>query len=521
MKINRNTTGYLTLLLLILAVYACSSDVEIEEINISAPENIGASITVEQDNSGEATITPKGENANWFIIDFGDGSELSDTIQVGNAVKHVYEEGEYNVGITGLNIAHQEGQGSQALTISYKAPENLEVDITKDPGDPFTVNVSATADLSAGFEILFGEDPDQDPVFFNPGETVSYTFSDIGEFEIQVTALSGGANTTTYRETIKITDPFVLPINFESETVSYAFFNFGGGEGDGVPIVDNPDPDEVNDSEKVGQYTKVSGAETWGGTSATLNTAIDFTKGTVIEMEVYAPAAGIPVLLKVEDANDPDNAMEVLQNTTQSGAWETLSFDFTGIAKDQNYSVLSIFFNFDNPGEGNTYYFDNIRITNAHPVALPLNFEGPAESYSFLEFDGSPASVVSNPNPSGINTSAQVAQYFKVDGAGPYAGAFIDLDTKVDFSNSTKITLKILSPQENASVLLKFEDPNDGSVSMEVEGTVQEKEVWEEVTFDFSGIDPDGNWGRLIFFPDFGTPGAGTYYYIDDIMIDN
>lgn len=517
MKVKKNIVQFSLISFLIINVLGCSDNHEITEIDTTPPDNIGATVSIKPDNSGEVTITPKGDNANKFFLDYGDGSDLSDTIAVGNPFTHIYAEGEYELVVTGLNIANEESEAIIPLNVNFKAPENLEVTINKNPNDPFTINISANADLSIGFEATFGEDNEAEPVKFNAGEQVEYTYNDIGDYEVQITALSGGKETTTYSEMISITNPLILPIDFESTTIEYAFFNFGGGEGEGVPIIKNPAPDDVNDSEMVAQYTKVSNSETWAGTSTTLNEPIDFTAGTLINMAIYSPEKDIPILLKIENKDDPDNFMEVIKTTTTSGEWEILSFDFSEIDRNEAYSVISIFFNFDKAGNGETYYFDHIHQTNPNPVALPLDFEGTANNYVFQEFDGSPVSIVSNPYKSGINTSDQVAEAYKVEGAGPYAGAFIDLETAIDFSETSELTIKVWSPRSNVPMLLKIEDPNDGSINMEVEGTITEKEKWSEVSFNFSGVSKDDNWKRLILFFDFGNPGKDEYYYFDDI----
>lgn len=517
MKSSVNKKWLITVFALV-AMFACSDDVGITEVLTSIPDNIDASVTLKQDNSGEVTIVPSGDNATKFFLDFGDGSGLSDTLNVGIPFTHIYAEGDYDLVVTGINIAGQTGETVKPLQIRFKAPENLEVSIEKDANNPFMVRVSASADFSHGFEVSFGERPDEEPVAFFAGENVEYTYGDIGEFEIEVKALSGGSEATVYTEKITINDPFVFPIDFESSTVDYAFFNFGGGEGEGVKVVENPGKDATNDSDKVGKYTKVGGAETWAGTSATLNNSLDFSAGTTVKMEVYSPRAGIPILFKIEKG---DAFMEIIQTTTQADSWETLSFDFSEIDRAISFQVISIFFDFDQVGAGDTFYFDNIRLTNDHPIQLPLDFEDRASDYFFLEFDGSPVAIIANPDPSGINSSDQVAQAFKVEGAGPYAGAFIDLDNPIDFSEQTVLTVKFWAPRADVPVLLKLEDPDDGGISMEIQGVIQEKETWTEVEFDFSGIDPNENWGRIIFFFDFGNPGVGEHYYFDDISMRN
>ena len=74
--------------------------------------------------------------------------------------------------------------------------------------------------------------------------------------------------------------------------------------------------------------------------------------------------------------------------------------------------------------------------------SLPFNFEGDITTSDFSDFDGGVATVVANPNPSGINTSASVAQIVRDEGAS-WSGSKILLADNLDFSVKTKITMKV------------------------------------------------------------------------------
>ena len=52
-----------------------------------------------------------------------------------------------------------------------------------------------------------------------------------------------------------------------------------------------------------------------------------------VTVRVWAPAAGIPIRLKVEDAADPTKSVETEATTTVANAWETLTFDFANQAR--------------------------------------------------------------------------------------------------------------------------------------------------------------------------------------------
>ena len=54
--------------------------------NIAPPSNVSASFDITQDNTGTVTITPFGEGASSFVIDYGDGSPVSSSIKTGGNV---------------------------------------------------------------------------------------------------------------------------------------------------------------------------------------------------------------------------------------------------------------------------------------------------------------------------------------------------------------------------------------------------------------------------------------------------
>lgn len=508
------------LTLLIAALFnSCKDDDALTSVNLGVPQNIDAKFSIKQDNSGEVTITPSAEGANFFFVNFGDGSEVSEDFQAGKNVTHTYEEGIYTVEIFAKNISGEIASAQKEIVVSFLPPENLVVNIIISSSNPLEISVEASAENAMGFNVFFGEVEEEEPTFVLLGELGLYQYSSVGTFTVTVVALSGGEATTTYQEEITITDPFVMPIDFESSTVNYLFNNFGGGEANGVPIIDNPSPNNVNNSQKVASYTKPIGSEVWAGTSALLNEPIDFSSTTTIAMDVWAPQAGTPILFKIEQDGSPDIFVESIQNTEVANEWHTLTFNLPGANEGPNFNVIALFFNWETSGNGETYYFDNIRLTNPVTLGLPLDFEAGAGFYNFIEFAGAPTEVISNPDQSGINTSAHVARTLKASGAATFAGAFIDLTEPIDLSISSTLSLKVWSPIASNEVLLKLENPNTNAET-EVSAILNTNNEWTEITFDFTnapGANLTEDWSRVIFFFDFGNTGSGLEFFFDDL----
>ncbi|WP_159799362.1 PKD domain-containing protein [Flavobacterium sp. MK4S-17] len=485
----------------------------------AAPSDISALFTITQDNTGVVTITPSGQAVTKYEVYFGDGTEEPGEVRPGGRAMHTYAEGIYNVKVVGYNLNGDTAEYNHELTVSFIAPENLSVDIIPVTGDAFSIDVEASADYEAFFEVTYGEDPAQEPVQFNEGQVIRHTYGSIGTYTVTVTAFSGGAATTVYTEEVTITNPLLLPITFENSTLNYEFGDFGGAY---TTVIDNPASGGINTSAKVGSQLRTAGSQVWAGTSIALDEIIDFSEFNHFRMKVWSPQAGIPVTLKIENLANSDINHEVEVLTTVANQWEYIYFDFSGTDFSQEYGRLVIFFNLNTSGAGETYYFDDIALVPApESLTLPLTFEYASVNYIVDEFGGAYGDKVTNPHQEGINTSANVCQVVKTAGAEVYAGVVIPLEAPVDFSSQQKVKMKVWSPQAGITVLMKFENLNDAGINVEVPVTTTTANQWEELTFDFTGINNANNYQKLVVFFDFNVAGTGATYYFDDVQLSN
>ncbi|OZC01788.1 T9SS type A sorting domain-containing protein [Rubricoccus marinus] len=170
-----------------------------------------------------------------------------------------------------------------------------------------------------------------------------------------------------------------LPIRFESGDADYyELQDFGGNASTLVP-----DPEDASNT--VVQSVRTATAACFAGTTVADRTGftapIPFASGaTTMNVRVWSPEAGIPVLVKVEKAGTPEISVETVATTSVAGAWDVLVFDFanerTGTAAlnlDSEYTKASIFFNFRCPDETPvaeaTYYWDDLAFGSAPPVS--------------------------------------------------------------------------------------------------------------------------------------------------------
>ncbi|MFT5079302.1 MAG: hypothetical protein ACI917_001824, partial [Patiriisocius sp.] len=206
-----------------------------------------------------------------------------------------------------------------------------------------------------------------------------------------------GDGSTYYFDDVEVApapmgDPVVLPITFEDTDVDYNPIGFEGADS---VVEANAVAGGINTSATVLRTTKTDGAQFFAGTAINLGTPIDFSEFEGISMKTYSPKAGIPVKMRLENA-DNSVGIEVDVNTTVTDEWETLLYDFTGMTAGTDFVRIVVFFEFIDglPGDGSTYYFDDVMVTN------PLSVQG-------VELTS--VAVYPNPTIDQLNIAAQVA----------------------------------------------------------------------------------------------------------------
>ena len=154
-----------------------------------------------------------------------------------------------------------------------------------------------------------------------------------------------------------------LPITWDDSTVNYVVTDFGGNASARIA-------DPMNPSNMILRSIKTSGSQTFAGTTLSTSTglanAIPFTaNATTISCAIYSPKAGIPVVLKAENTANTGIFVQTGLITTVANAWDTLVFDFDNplgglLNPADTYDKLSIFYNFNTVGVGDTFYLDDV-----------------------------------------------------------------------------------------------------------------------------------------------------------------
>lgn len=505
---------------LLIAFASCEDDERDTQFldNAEAPSEVMLQFSIAQDNSGLVTITPTAVGATKFEIFFGDGSNESMDLNSGQSIDNVYPEGSYTVGVMATGVNGLTTESEQQLVVSFIAPENLEITAEVDPTNPFKVNVSATADYAASFLVYFDtSNPDEEPTPFGLGETVSNIYPLVGDYTLRVEALSGGTETTEGVVDVTIAAPTELPIDFEAFDTT-AFIGFGGASGD---IVANPDTDG-NSSANVAQIVK-GGPEIWAGNVIELSAPIDFSTKKTIELDVWSPRPGGTLTLKLENLTDANIFIEQQVTLVGNSSWEQVAFDFSDLDTSQDYQKIVWFFDFGTVGDGSadwTFYVDNIDQTFAGVVTSQMiqDFEGTEPTFTTFG-NIADIDVITNPDPTGENTTNTVAKLTKSDGSEVWAGSFFETPAPIDLPSYGKISVKTWSPVVGALVKLKLENA-DASITHEADLNTTVASQWETLLYDFSEA-PLADYNRIVIFFDFGNAGDGSEYYYDEIELVN
>ncbi len=499
--------------------------------DISAPSDVKANFDVAQDDSGDVTITPSGEGAQVFEVYFGDGDETPVEVMPGETVSYTYAEGEYLVKVIAVGSTGLTSEFNQRLMISFRAPENLMVNVDQPANNPSNITISASADFAATFDVYFGDTEDEEPTQLLPNGTLDHTYAAPGTYTVRVVAKGAGvatAETTVDVVVPEANDPVKLPITYDEPTVNYALGVFNGAS---FEVVTNPDQSGANTSaSKVGALTN-SGVAYEGG-AYNLGTPVDFsTSAKTITMKFWSDVA-VPVLLKFEGGvnGERQNEVSVMHGGT---GWEELSFNFgTSAVKSYidgsqgvgepfvptgQYSTMVIFV--DGPGTtAGTFYLDDIKLVGATFSSSKIqDFEGTAPAFTVFG-NIAATEVVSNPDPSGVNTTSKVAKLTKTEGSEVWAGTFFGTGV-LDLDTYNFIRVKTWSPKAGATVKLKLEN-EDSSIVHEVDLTTSVANEWENLSFDFSDA-PAADYVRVVIFFDFGNAGDGSEYYYDEVELTN
>jgi hypothetical protein len=448
-----------TLLSLVIFTFIVGCTNDANEVNldgITTPKDVSVLTTVTQDNTGKVTFSPKGEGVTQYEIYFGDDTTTPAVVNPGGNFTHTYKEGVYQSKIVGTTLNGKKMETTHEVVVSFRAPENLGVTIENDLAVSRKVTVKATADFALFYDVYFGEAGKPDPISANNGASVSYVYQQAGSYTIRVVSKSAAIKTTEQSKIVTVTNIVVptsaapMPPNRQAGDVisiygsKYAnvagtnyFPDWGqGGQGSSWAEFD------LN-GDKMLNYIKLS----YQGIALADNTTINVSAMEFFHMDVWTADA-----TKIETSliSKSNGEKPVLSNLTANN-WTSIDIPISAFTS-QGLTVADIFqLKFvGTPWAAGTVFIDNIYFykTPSQLIKFPIDFESSSLTYTWTGFGSSsfgpiPASVINNPNKTGLNLSSKALEITKSAGAQVWAGASMNLDSSPNFTSGTKVKINV------------------------------------------------------------------------------
>ncbi len=302
------------------------------------------------------------------------------------------------------------------------------------------------------------------------------------------------------------------------ETPPLVFLGFNGAEGTTV---------EPGPAGGTGKSIKIlrSGGDPWAGAIVTTGAIAFAVNRKTITARVYSPIAGIPMVLKAEDAAGAASG-EYAASAPVVVGWQTLTWVFAGVDVGKTYTKLVLLPHLGTvaPVSGEAYYFDDITLTDATAVVVPPVSAGDTVLASFdetsplvfLGFNGAEGTTVETGPAGGSGKAIKILR----SGGDPWAGAIVTVGTIPFAANRNTITAHVYSPLAGIPMALKAEDAN-AAASAEIQASTAVVVGWQTLSWTFAGVDLTKRYTKLVLLPHLATvaPVSGETYFFDDIKI--
>ncbi|ARV06632.1 hypothetical protein BTO04_07950 [Polaribacter sp. SA4-10] len=511
-----------------------------------APTNVAAVYTITQDNTGLVTITPTADGATSFDIFFGDTTTDPENIEAGKNVQHTYTEGTFEIKVVAYNTKGDTAEATQALIVSFQAPQNLVATIENDKSTSKKVNITATAEFASVFEFYSGEtDIDQPVATANIGEAVSYQYTNPGTYSVKVIAKGGAIETTEYTTEFEVTEILAplsaanTPPNREATDVISIFSDAY------TDVTLDELPTEWSSSNF--EATTVEGNNVWlltnldfVGMVTNYANGIDVSTMEKLHIDYWVPdGTTTELFIKIVNTVDGGEDIESL-GATVGGSWRGIDLDMTGfdggdLTNKEKITQILI----DSDEVAGVVYIDNFYFyKTASSTGTPIvfdDFEGNGNITTWAGDDCGMNTAFANPFKDGLNDSDTVLEYN--DTGGTYANVRFDKDADFDLSGGNSVfTLKIYVPSSSVtgsqinqlSLKLQDSDANPWERQSEIIKTIA-LDTWQTLSFDFENDDVLGvtdplsitNFRRVVLQVNSENNNDNVIAYLDDLSYGN
>jgi hypothetical protein len=260
---------------------------------------------------------------------------------------------------------------------------------------------------------------------------------------------------------------------------------------------------------------------------------------TTVTAKVKAQDANVGVRVRMTDGAGA-NAIMATATAVTAGAWNTLTFSFTGAsAPVAGRSYSKMFFEFDYSGAisgtsgddwgfgggsvglSKVYMLDDVTFTSATgctPAAnatLITSEPTDASNANPIAFEGAQVSIAGPPDGGSYGNTAAI-KIVKPVGAQPWAGVTIINSACSYFGLDGKVSANVWAPAAGMRMNIKLED---GVPANAIERSVYTTTSgWQTLTWDTTGLTAHTN--MVSFFPDFLATASGQVVYLDDVAFN-
>ncbi|MFD0931569.1 hypothetical protein ACFQ0R_03050 [Psychroflexus salinarum] len=509
---------------------SCSDDDGLQEVSMGAPTNLDAKITMTQDNSGVVSFQPTAENATAFLLNYGDGTPVSDTIAPGESLSHSYEEGTYDVTIIASNISGRTEELAKPLEVSFNPPSNLVVTVENDGVQSNTVNVTASADFASSFDVDFGEDGVDSVINGGIGETVTYTYQQPGIYTITVVAMGASSETATYtEEDFEVTEVLIpvvaapVPTRPEQNVIAIYSDKY-------TPITTTEFPTSWSDTgfeeiqvegDNIIKYTELA----FTGIVTDYENPTDLTGMDFIHFDYWTTDATDLGFKIVNTTTDPVQEDIVNIGTPVQGEWVSVDIPLSDYDLDRSQITQLLF---DTLGSRATVFIDNLYFYTDAPTEpiVPAPVPSVPEENVISIYSDTYTSITVTELPT--TWSGSIYEEVSIDGNNAmlftnfdFLGIVTDYENPTDLTGMTHVHFDYWSPNAE-SLGLKLVNTTLDPVQEDLEdvGNVALGE-WVSVDIQLSNFDMDLSAVTQLIFDNLELEDADDTVYIDNFYFYN
>ena len=377
-----------------------------------------------------------------------------------------------------------------------------------------------TGDMQATQAVVVGW---QTLTWVVPADKVGPAYSWVVMLPNLGTKASASPGETYYFDDIKLVVPpapaDVVLASFDGASLP-TFEGFNGAETSAIAA------GPAGGSGNAGKIIRLGG-EVWAGAKANVGVIPLTATNRTISARVHSAVAGVPMVLKLENASDAGiNTGDIQATQAVVVGWQTLTWVVPADKVGPAYSWVVMLPNLGtkasaSPGE--TYYFDDIKlVVPAAPTAptatVLASFDG-ASLPTFEGFNGAETSAIAAGPAGGSGNAGKIIRL----GGEVWAGAKANVGVIPLTATNRTVSARVHSAVAGVPMVLKLENASDAGINTgDIQATQAVVVSWQTLTWvvPASKVGPAYSW--VVMLPNLGTKASaspGETYYFDDIKL--